>query len=405
MSLPPSVTSTSVGTGSKAYVDPTVHAGICSAAAASAVTFEGLRRQHGDRGDCDPDIPIPSKWPPPLGRPDCDGGERRSVPCGHDVPPLRGPRRLLHRGRRRPPLRPAQRAARLGGPGGRGARPPGPPTSVRQPGGPWPQLRRDHRREAGHGARVRARPGHDLRRSQRHPAAAGRPRRTGGPVRRGAGPARRTGARLLVWTAFDPGGSAIYRPMRGRFALYNELVRRCRPARRDDRRLLADAGVPDWRFWDTDRMHMGSAGRPADGDRGSRHPRCAGRDFGTRARRAATSDPPRAAAPILDWTRSFAVPWVHRRLTGRSSGDTINPRRPDLGPVEYILPRPSGAHCGCLSVGRARPSQGRCRSSNLVIRSPSETPGPAGGLATFWHLFFVPPRELHPMWFSGVSSL
>src|SRR3954462_3150067 len=34
-----------------------------------------------------------------------------------------------------------------------------------------------------------------------------------------------SGARLLVWTAFDPGGSAIYRAVRGRFALYNELVR------------------------------------------------------------------------------------------------------------------------------------------------------------------------------------
>src|SRR6187549_3972578 len=34
-----------------------------------------------------------------------------------------------------------------------------------------------------------------------------------------------TGARLVVFTAFDPGGSALYRPLRGRFALYNEFVR------------------------------------------------------------------------------------------------------------------------------------------------------------------------------------
>src|SRR3954454_8308191 len=31
-----------------------------------------------------------------------------------------------------------------------------------------------------------------------------------------------TGAHLLVFTAFDTGGSAIYRPVRARFALYNE---------------------------------------------------------------------------------------------------------------------------------------------------------------------------------------
>lgn len=33
------------------------------------------------------------------------------------------------------------------------------------------------------------------------------------------------------------------------------------------------------------------------------------------------------------WTREFLVPWVHRRLTGRSSGDGLAPRRPTLAPV------------------------------------------------------------------------
>ena len=34
-----------------------------------------------------------------------------------------------------------------------------------------------------------------------------------------------TGARLLVWTAFDPGENGIFGRARGRFATYNELVR------------------------------------------------------------------------------------------------------------------------------------------------------------------------------------
>src|SRR5262245_43899720 len=34
-----------------------------------------------------------------------------------------------------------------------------------------------------------------------------------------------TGARILVWTGFDLGGSAIYGRLRGRVATYNELVR------------------------------------------------------------------------------------------------------------------------------------------------------------------------------------
>jgi hypothetical protein len=33
------------------------------------------------------------------------------------------------------------------------------------------------------------------------------------------------------------------------------------------------------------------------------------------------------------WTREFLVPWVHRRVTGRSSGDSVSPKRPGLSSV------------------------------------------------------------------------
>jgi hypothetical protein len=33
------------------------------------------------------------------------------------------------------------------------------------------------------------------------------------------------------------------------------------------------------------------------------------------------------------WTRDFLGPWVHRRLTGRSSGDSVEVKRPTLGPI------------------------------------------------------------------------
>ena len=64
-----------------------------------------------------------------------------------------------------------------------------------------------------------------------------------------------------MWTAFDPGGSAIYRLLRGRFALYNELVRESADRHGatvvDFWRLRE---YRDWRLWDADRMHMGPAG-------------------------------------------------------------------------------------------------------------------------------------------------
>ena len=70
-----------------------------------------------------------------------------------------------------------------------------------------------------------------------------------------------TGTRLVVFTAFDPGGSAIYRPLRGRFALYNELVRtsaRAHGATVVDFWTMRE--YRDWRYWDPDRMHLGPAG-------------------------------------------------------------------------------------------------------------------------------------------------
>jgi hypothetical protein len=35
----------------------------------------------------------------------------------------------------------------------------------------------------------------------------------------------------------------------------------------------------------------------------------------------------------LRWARQHLAPWVHRRLTGRSSGDLITAKRPVLAPV------------------------------------------------------------------------
>ncbi len=146
-----------------------------------------------------------------------------------------------------------------------------------------------------------------------------------------------TGARLLVWTAFDPGGSATYRLLRGRFALYNELVRES--ADRHGATILDYWRLReyrDWRLWDEDRMHMGPAG----------HQRMAIEVLDTLG-----VDHDLEPLPLVDlaagsrvdalrtnaeWLRTSAAPWVHRRVTGRSSGDGLSPRyatwsRPGVG--------------------------------------------------------------------------
>lgn len=147
-----------------------------------------------------------------------------------------------------------------------------------------------------------------------------------------------TGARVVLFTAFDPGANGIYAPIRGRFALYNEHIRMIAENHgavvADSWRvsqLLPDGVLAhDPRLWDVDRMHLGPAGHQivammlldalgvphevaplpltdlADVSRGERL---------------------RADAR---WVREFLGPWVHRRLTGRSSGDAIEPKHPDF---------------------------------------------------------------------------
>lgn len=145
---------------------------------------------------------------------------------------------------------------------------------------------------------------------------------------------RGTGADVVMFTIFDPGSGGIYGPMRGRMAVFNEWVREIA----DDRGAMV---VDMWRMrdvdlvthMDTDRMHLNSAGHHYMAlqvlDRlGIAHP----------------LEPMEvAAAPLRNrreswtenarWTREFLGPWVHRRLTGRSSGDGVTPKRPTLQPI------------------------------------------------------------------------
>ena len=145
-----------------------------------------------------------------------------------------------------------------------------------------------------------------------------------------------TGARLLVWTAFDPGGSATYKLLRGRFALYNELVRES--AERHGATLVDYWRLReyrDWRLWDEDRMHMGPAG----------HQRMAievldilGVEHDLQPlplREISTPSRTEALRIHAEWLRTSAAPWVHRRLTGRSSGDGLSPRFPTYTQAPY----------------------------------------------------------------------
>ena len=143
------------------------------------------------------------------------------------------------------------------------------------------------------------------------------------------------GAQVVMFTLFDPGTSGVFAAMRGRFAVFNEWAREI--AERHDAIL-----VDQWRMrdielpavMDTDRMHLNTAG----------HTHMAARVLDALGVGHGLVPPPLAPIPVLDrreklaentrWTREFLLPWLHRRITGRSSGDGLDPKRPTLAPID-----------------------------------------------------------------------
>ncbi len=140
-----------------------------------------------------------------------------------------------------------------------------------------------------------------------------------------------TGARVLVFTGFDASTSKVFAGIRGRTAVYNELLREaaetCGAEIVDYWRFRE---YNDWRLWDVDRMHMSTPG----------HINMANRvleQLGETLRIPVPELPPipvrTAAETVKDnaaWTREYVGPWIGRRLRGVSSGDTLSARWPQL---------------------------------------------------------------------------
>jgi len=147
---------------------------------------------------------------------------------------------------------------------------------------------------------------------------------------------RADGRRVLIFTGFDPRAFPIIRLLRGRIAAYNMHLR----AIADERGcelvdLWSMRVLCDPRAWSQDRLHLTSEGHrlvalrtcavlglPVDGD--WRGPLPAGAPAHTwfSARRQDAR-----------WAMDYAMPWLNRRIRGRSSGDGRPPKRPELLPV------------------------------------------------------------------------
>jgi lysophospholipase L1-like esterase len=141
------------------------------------------------------------------------------------------------------------------------------------------------------------------------------------------------GATVVIFTGVDVGFSPVFRGIRGKVAIYNENLRAI-AARYDS--IVADQWalieIQDQRMWMPDRLHLNPLGHH------------------TVARMVLASLnvpndlqplapeplPPRtwrqARSEDLSWAREYLVPWVIRRVRHQSSGDHMQPKRPEASP-------------------------------------------------------------------------
>ena len=144
-----------------------------------------------------------------------------------------------------------------------------------------------------------------------------------------------TGARVLVFTGYDLGLAPVFGKLRGRVAIYNELVREVADrhgATIVDYWRLSE--YRDWRLWDVDRLHMSAPGHQRMAiavldTLGIEHG-LVPMELGERPR----LDKKQQRDADLEWAKSYAVPWVQRRIKGTSSGDAVTAKRPTLQPIE-----------------------------------------------------------------------
>lgn len=146
---------------------------------------------------------------------------------------------------------------------------------------------------------------------------------------------RAQGSDVVMCTGFDTRTTPVLRRVRGRVATYNghlwAIANRhgCHVVD-----LWSMTALHDPRAWSDDRLHLSPAGHqrvalhaaevlgvPAVGDWREPWPVAPPLDWLTRRR------------ADVRWTREHFLPWINRHLHGRSSGDGLSPKRPELTPV------------------------------------------------------------------------
>ena len=157
------------------------------------------------------------------------------------------------------------------------------------------------------------------------------------------------GCPVLMFTGFDP-RFPVLRLIRGKVAAFNMHLRAIADRHQCQIVDLWSMNVlRDPRAWSADRLHMTSEGHrrvalracevmgiPVEEDWRESWPPL------DQPSRSAAVDWLSARRMDARWVRVYAAPWASRRIRGRSSGDGILPKRPQLGPLGDGSAAPAG---------------------------------------------------------------
>ncbi|MFJ8141779.1 SGNH/GDSL hydrolase family protein [Streptomyces sp. NPDC096013] len=100
--------------------------------------------------------------------------------------------------------------------------------------------------------------------------------------------------------------------------------------------LYGAPSLADQRMWDVDRLHLTAEGHRRVAEAVWQTLGYDPEDLDWRTPMPPTPPPNWTARRVADarFTRQYLLPWIGRRLTGRSSGDGLSPKHPDLLPYQ-----------------------------------------------------------------------